>query len=280
MSLPDIQKTDTPLIVRYIDSVGVSKVKVPFKIQEKSGKVHETIAKVSMNSDLQDKKKGISMSRFIRTLKNYLDTKLDQKTIRKILSEFKVKNNSNHTFINFEFDLPVIKKSPKSDNKFPEYYKCKFGGSLCDDCFRFFQSVKVYYSSYCPCSAALCSDLKSKGLSGFPHAQRSFAILKIENSQDKLIWLEDLITLIEKSVINIPYPIIKRVDEQEIARIAGNHPIFVEDAIRSISSNLDKFEGIKDWIVKCVHNESIHTSNAVSCCWKGIQDGFDEKSLF
>jgi GTP cyclohydrolase FolE2 len=30
-----------------------------------------------------------------------------------------------------------------------------------------------------------------------------------------------------------------------------------------------------DWIVKCIHEESIHTSEAVAVNWKGITGGFD-----
>jgi GTP cyclohydrolase FolE2 len=32
--------------------------------------------------------------------------------------------------------------------------------------------------------------------------------------------------------------------------------------------------GVKDWIVKCSHEESIHTSEAIAINWKGITGGF------
>jgi GTP cyclohydrolase I len=73
----------------------------------------------------------------------------------------------------------------------------------------------------------------------------------------------------------LPYPIIKRVDEQEIARIAGQNPMFVEDAIRAISQALNNMNGLVDWIVKCSHEESIHTSEAIAINWKGEMGGFD-----
>jgi len=72
-----------------------------------------------------------------------------------------------------------------------------------------------------------------------------------------------------------PYPIIKRLDEQEIARIASENPLFVEDAIRLISNELKK-KNVLDWIVKCSHEESIHTHEAIAINWKGIVGGFDE----
>ena len=32
---------------------------------------------------------------------------------------------------------------------------------------------------------------------------------------------------------------------------------------------------LRDWIVKCSHEESIHTSEAIAINWKGIPNGFD-----
>jgi len=140
--------------------------------------------------------------------------------------------------------------------------------------FKFFQGVKIQYASYCPCSAELCSVLNSKG---FPHNQRSYAHVMVEiNTYGKqYIWLEDIIEAVEGGIPTLPYPVIKRVDEQEIARVAGENPMFVEDAIRSISSSLDNIDGVIDWIVKCSHEESIHTSEAIAINWKGVLGGFD-----
>jgi GTP cyclohydrolase I len=144
------------------------------------------------------------------------------------------------------------------------------------DNFKFFQGANVQYASYCPCSAELSNDLKSKGSMGFPHAQRSYANILIEGEKYSYIWLEDIIESVELAIKTIPYPIIKRVDEQEIARIAAENPIFVEDAIRQISVQLDKLPAY-DWIVKCTHEESIHTSEAIAVNWKGVTGGFDYK---
>ena len=51
--------------------------------------------------------------------------------------------------------------------------------------------------------------------------------------------------------------------------------MFVEDSIRKISKGLDDREDIYDWIIKCSHEESIHTSEAIAINWKGMPGGFD-----
>lgn len=268
-NLPDIQ-CSIPDIQIPIKQVGVENVHVPFLLELKKGGFYQLQAKVSMRTNLMSSVKGISMSRLLLTLQPYLELPLKHNLIYKILNDLKKNLESTESYLKFEFDFPLSKKSPLSDYQFPIYYKCRFEGQLVNDHqFRFFQGVTIQYASYCPCSAELCKDLEEKSLKGFPHNQRSFADILVECSPDTNVWLEDIILTVEEELKTLPYPIIKRVDEQEIARIAANNPMFVEDAIRKISNCLEHIEGITDWIVKCSHQESIHTSEAIAVNWRG-----------
>lgn len=294
-SLPDVQETK-PKFEIPIRQVGVQNVEVPFRLEAKHGGFHQLIANVSMRTDLDSCTKGISMSRLIRTLKEYLELPLKQKLIKEILMQLQENVGSKNSFMKFEFRLPVNRESIVSREMFPIYYRSRFEGQLrqytddekygmdlmrFDDAiapdykFRFFQGVIVQYASYCPCSAELCKALGDSNIPGFPHNQRSFANVLIETEPDAYIWLEDIIEAIEERIPTLPYPIIKREDEQEIARVAARNPMFVEDAIRAISQSLHERKGIKDWIVKCTHEESIHTSEAIAINWKGVPNGFD-----
>lgn len=281
-NLPDIQHSESPDFPIYINQVGVNNVKVPFLLDSLYGGHHRLVANVEMSTDLNPKIKGISMSMLLRTLIKYLDKSLKHETIQKILEEFKtaVETNSEHSLIKFEFDLPINIKSPISNLTFPQFYKCGFIGKLDHDEFRFFQKARVQYQSYCPCSASLCEHLNENGFSGFPHAQRSFCDLLVEVKPENVVWLEMLIEIIESSVSNKVFPILKRVDEQEVAKIAANNPQFVEDSIRRICNSLEKQKFIHDYIVKCCHEESLHTSNAIATAWKGIEGGFDGSHFF
>jgi len=146
-----------------------------------------------------------------------------------------------------------------------------FEGRLDKEIFRFYQWISVQYSSYCPCSAELSKDLVKQGVNmGFPHAQRSFAKVLIEVKEPNIIWLEEVVDAVYDVIKTKPYPIIKRIDEQEIAKVASENPLFVEDACRLISEKLNKDNRIYDWVVKCVHEESIHTSNAIAVNCKGV----------
>jgi len=274
--LPDIQCSE-PNVHRPIMQVGVENVEVPFKLELRSGGFCQLNAKVSIRTDLDKDTKGISMSRLLLTLKPYLDLPLKNKLIKQILEDIRKNVGSSSSFMRFDFSMPLDRQSIISDNSFPLYYKCKFEGqSWGENSFKFFQGVIVQYASYCPCSAELCGHLSENESQGYPHNQRSFADILIEGKgEPHYIWLEDVIEAVETKIRTLPYPVIKRVDEQEIARIAAENPMFVEDAIRLISEALDDMPSVADWIVKCSHEESIHTSEAIAINWKGMPMGFD-----
>lgn len=275
-NLPDIQHSEKPSHPLYLNQIGVNNVKVPFILDSIDGNSYNLIANVEMTTDLDPEIKGISMSMLLRSLIKYLDKPLKHDTLKNILEEFKtaVETNSKHSSLKFDFELPITRKAPKSGLEFPQFYPCSFSGRLDDDNFRFFQKVKVQYASYCCCSASLCNHLKENGSNGHPHAQRSFCNLLVEVKPENIVWLETLIDLVENAVSNKVFPILKRIDEQEVARIAYENTQFVEDSIRRICTELNNQELIYDYIVKCVHQESLHTSNAISSVWKGIPNGF------
>ncbi len=275
--LPDIQQ-NKPEIYMPINQVGVENVEVPFKIQLRdTDQFYETIANVSIRTNLDKNTKGISMSRLLLTLKEYLNKPLKSVLIKNILEDLKKNVGSNDSYITFNFRFPTLRNSVLSNNSFPIYHKCFFEGHLFEDDFTFYQGIIFQYASYCPCSTELCNDLKNKGEIGSPHAQRSYAKVIIESNKNEYMWLEDILDMMTLAIKTLPYPIIKRIDEQEIARIAAHNPIFVEDAVRSISYILNSNTRIKDWIVKCIHEESIHTSEAIAICFKGVKNGFGNK---
>lgn len=287
-TLPDVQ-CSSPEIQIPIMQVGVENVEVPFRLESKYGGFHQLIANVSMRTNLDKETKGISMSRLLLTLKPYLDLPLKHKLIYQILQDLRENLETDKAYMKFEFRMPINRQSILSDNEFPIYYKCKFEGQLSqtktdveqgdvyrvNDNFRFFQGVTIQYASYCPCSAELCGHLSDNESKGYPHNQRSFAEIVAEVKEHHYVWLEDIIESVENSLVTLPYPVIKRVDEQEIARVAAENPMFVEDAIRKISRSLNERSDVFDWIVKCSHEESIHTSEAIAINWKGIPGGFD-----
>lgn len=273
--LPDVQQSN-PNVNIPIREVGVENVEMPFLIESKYGTrystngFHEVITNVSVRCSLDENTKGISMSRCIRTLQKYIKSPLKQRQINKICLDLKDNLGSNNIYLRFSFKLPIFRSSIRSGHVFPVYYNSIFEGHhLENNEFKFFQGMRIQYASYCPCSAELSNDLQCKGRNGYPHNQRSFASVIIQTSRNTgYVWLEDINELVEDVIPTLPYAIIKREDEQRIAEVASENPLFVEDAIRLISNSLDNRNDVLDWFVKCVHEESIHTSEAIAVNYK------------
>jgi len=278
-NLPDIQECEKPEYEIYLPKVGVENIKLPFRLALRNGSFRQLIAKTAISTDLKKEQKGISMSRLLMSIEDLLYEGLNWNIVKECLIHISNSLETKNSHIKFEFELPIEKQSPLSNNSFPIFYKCYFEGYKKETIYSFNQSVTVQYSSYCPCSAALSQDLMENGYHyGFPHAQRSFAkiIVDMDLQNKKDIWLEDIIEIVNNNILTQPYPIIKRIDEQELARIASDNPLFVEDAIRIISHHLSHLmgNGINDWIVKCVHEESIHAHEAIAINFSKVTNGF------
>ena len=272
--LPDIQEDTKPDFPININKVGINNVKIPVVIT--NGGLHEQVqASVSAFVNLASDIRAISMSMFLRILKDYLYKPINRPALREMLDRFKGASKENATFseITFNFDLSFNRTSPKSNINFPMYYSCVLKGLLKLDEFRLFKSIKVPFTSYCPCSKSLVDNVGF----GISHNQRSFCDLFVELKED--IQYYQLASIVETSVINKVYPVLRRVDEQFVAMVADNNQLFVEDSIRKITHNIESNKKIKDYYIKVTHEESLHQHNAVAINWKGIENGFNENTI-
>ena len=264
-NLPDVQNFK-PDIELSLNQVGIENVELLFKLESINKEIYDCFANVSMYVSLEKNKKGVSMSRFIEVIKEFTKKPLKHDNINKFLYNLCDKLESNYSVAKFVFKLPVEKQSIVSNKKFVHMYDCWFEGTLNIETkeFNFFEGCKIQYASYCPCSALLSDALQiNHGKKGFPHAQRSFVYVDVLVKENETLWLEELIQLVESSIKTLPYEIIKRPDEQKIAEIAAENPIFVEDAARLITKSLSNENRIEKFYIKCIHEESIHKHDAV-----------------
>jgi GTP cyclohydrolase I len=269
-NLPDIQENTKPEIESFIDCVGIDNVKVPIHFADNHNN-YQVLASVHMGADLDCKTRAVSLSRFISYLSEYNNKLIIiPDDIFKLLKLFcKIsKNESKTSNIRFDFDYMINRKSFISENIFPQFYKCFFQFELINDDLNIYQGLEIPYFSVCPCSQALCVN------KGVPHSQRCKMNLFLHN--EKIKNFNYLINELEDIVANKMYPIIKRVDEREIAVRALENTFFVEDIIRKVTKKLNDITVIKDWIVKCVHEDSIHQHDVFAIAYKGINNGFNK----
>ena len=115
--------------------------------------------------------------------------------------------------------------------------------------------MAVPVTSLCPCS----KEISTYGA----HNQRSEIRVRVRyNHQDRYLWIEELVQILEAQASCSVYPILKREDEKYVTEKAYENPKFVEDMVRDVVLTLRAQPGISWFQVECENFESIHSHNA------------------
>jgi GTP cyclohydrolase I len=264
----------------HLPKVGIRNFLLPLQVTCEHLSTQTVPAKVSAYTDLNASVKGINMSRIAEVIQPIFEEGLrfsweegSQIFIQKILEKLVERLKATDSYVKIRFPVFFKKKSPKSEKTGFSHYECVLEGIKQGDEVKYFMEVKVQYISCCSCSKELSKHLEENGHRGAPHNQRSFAEVKVELDTTNPIGIRQLIKIIENAVKTLPYPLIKRIDEQEIARRSWYYTQFVEDSSRNIGLALMRVENILDWVVVVNHEESIHQHDAVAILYKGIEGG-------
>ena len=198
--------------------------------------------------------KGTHMSRFIEILCEWGQKNLLGVDIKGCLNEITEKLEAESSELKFSFKYFIDKYAPVSKLSSPMGYDCSFEGLLSGEDYKFILGVSVPVTTLCPCSKEI-SDYGA-------HNQRAVINVRISYDESSMVWIEDLIHLIESCGSSPVYPILKREDEKFVTEYAYNNPKFVEDVLRDVVTKLRSIESIK-WIeVDCEAFESIHNHSA------------------
>jgi len=233
-----------------IDKVGVRNVKYPITVLKCCGGDQQTVGIFSLTVDLPKQFKGTHMSRFLEVLGEYND-RISGETIPLILARLREKLNAETAHLEVKFTLFREKAAPVTHKVGMMGYECGFiasSGSVNE--FQVYANVPV--TTLCPCS---------KEISEFgAHNQRGYVTAKIEARG--LLWLEDVIDMIEGAGSAPLYPVLKRPDEKFVTEQAYKNPRFVEDIVREVSLAFDKHPNVGPYEIEVENHESIHDHNA------------------
>lgn len=274
-SMPDIQNKEynnTP-----IDFVGISEFHIPIRILQKDGNTQEVQASISGLVSLEAFKRGINMSRIIRTFYKSADQIMDFNALGDVLHNYQDDLNSLDAHIQMNFQYRIWQDALRSvqDDGIKEggwqYYNVTFDANLDHDGeYKKIMWFDYVYSSACPCSTELSTHAAlNRGVFAIPHSQRSIARIGIEFGHEP-VWIEDMLDMCRSVIPTETLVFCKRQDEQAFAELNGANPIFVEDAIRKLASILNENELIEDFKIICSHQESLHSHNATAVITKGV----------
>jgi len=77
-----------------------------------------------------------------------------------------------------------------------------------------------------------------------------------------MVWIEDLVEMLERQGSAEIFPLLKRRDEKYVTEAAYDNPKFVEDVVRDVVAMLRADERIVWFQVECESMESIHNHSA------------------
>jgi GTP cyclohydrolase I len=240
-----------------LDEVGISGIRYPAVVSDREHGKQDTIAQVSMSVNLPPDVKGAHLSRFVEVLHEAAG-EITTLALPSILGAMRTRLGAESARIEASFPLFLRKSAPVTGAVALMDYQCCLVGELTADGVQVALSVQVPATSVCPCSKAI-SDYGA-------HNQRATitirANLRAKGGQLSDLSAEELIEIAEGAASCPVYPLLKRPDERHVTMRAHDHPVFVEDMVRSVADKLRLDDRVESFIVEAASEESIHNHRA------------------
>jgi GTP cyclohydrolase IB len=277
-TLPDLQNGPATSIRGArapIQHVGISNFRLPIRFRTRasdSDGLGDLTLETSVTGtvSLEADKKGINMSRIMRSFYAHAEKRFSIHVIEAALDDYKTHLESFDARIQMRFSFPMRVESLRSGLAGWQYYDIALELVDRDGQRRRFMHLDYVYSSTCPCSLELSEHARAgRGQLATPHSQRSVARISVEVLPGELLWFEDLIDICRAAVPTETQVMVKREDEQAFAELNAAHPVFVEDAARLFCAGLAADSRIGDFRVIASHQESLHSHDAVSVLTEG-----------
>ena len=281
-TLPDLQNGPESLIKgahRAIQHVGISNFRLPVRFRTQDGGEQRLETSVTGTVSLEADKKGINMSRIMRSFYAHAEETFSFEVIEAALDDYKTDLESFDARIQMRLSFPMKMDSLRSGLSGWQYYDIAL--ELVETAGQRTRILHLdyVYSSTCPCSLELSEHARrTRGQLATPHSQRSVARLSMVIDPDAdTLWFEDAVALARAAVPTETQVMVKREDEQAFAELNAANPIFVEDAVRLFAERLQGDARIGDFRVVASHQESLHSHDAVSVLTEG--ETFAQTSL-
>lgn len=280
-SMPDLQNGPSSLIKgahERIQHVGISNFRLPLSYQSRDGGILTLETSVTGSVSLEADKKGINMSRIMRSFYKHAESCFDFGVMDAALDDYITDLDSLDARLQLGLSYPLKVESLRSGLSGYQYYDIALETILRNGERTKIVHLDYVYSSTCPCSLELSEhSRRERGMLATPHSQRSVARISVELKQGANLAFEDLIEMCRVAVPTETQVMVKREDEQAFAELNAANPIFVEDAARLFCDQLQKDDRIGDFRVIASHQESLHSHDAISVLTQGSL--FADKSL-
>ncbi len=237
-----------------IDKVGVRGLRFPIQVRDKAHTVQNTVATIGMYVDLPQEFKGTHMSRFIEVL-NAHGSMVHVENIPDILRAMQRKLHAASAHIELEFPYFLEKRAPVTRMMGLMDYTARFNAAAIGESIDFVLTVITGVTTLCPCSKAISRH--------GAHNQRGRVTVQLRSNG--IVWIEDVIAMVESSASSELFSLLKRQDEKSVTERAYENPVFVEDLVRNVALRLNEHPKVTWYKVEAENFESIHSHNAYAC---------------
>lgn len=272
-TLPDLQNGPSSLIRganEAIQHVGISNFRLPIRYHTRDNGDLTLETSVTGSVSLEADKKGINMSRIMRSFYRHSEKTFSFEVMEAALDDYKSDLESFDARIQMQFSFPMKVASLRSGLEGYQYYDIALELMERNGTRVRMLHLDYVYSSTCPCSLELSEHARrERGQLATPHSQRSVARLSLVLEGEECLWFEDLVELCRDAVPTETQVMVKREDEQAFAELNAANPIFVEDAARLFCAALQSDSRIADFRVVASHQESLHSHDAISVLTSG-----------
>ena len=223
-SLPDLQNGPSSLIKganQIIQHVGISNFKLPirYRLRGSGERVLETsvTGSVSLGAD----KKGINMSRIMRSFYKHSEEQFSFSVIEAALDDYKTDLDSFDARISMKLSFPMQVDSLRSNLEGYQYYDISLELIDRNGVRTKVVHIDYVYSSTCPCSLELSEHArKTRRQLATPHSQRSVARISAVLTGSERLWFEDLVEICRIAVPTETQVMVKREDELSLIHIS------------------------------------------------------------
>jgi GTP cyclohydrolase I len=233
-----------------VQRVGVKDVHLPIRVRRKVGGHDSVLARIDLGVELPHQFRGTHMSRFVDILFEWSQKPISKPEIREMLEDACGRLGAKRARVEVAFKYFVTKHAPASGSESALDYDCKFEGILDDGDYQFTLGVEVPVTILCPCS----KEISRYGA----HSQRAIVRARIRYQPDVMIWIEELVAMLEQQGSAEIFPLLKREDEKHVTEAAYEHPKFVEDVLRDVVAMFRADARVFWFQVGCESLESIH----------------------
>lgn len=248
--MPDVQAS-SDLRRQAIDRVGVKDVTFPMRLRTRDGGEQTTVATINMYVALPHYQKGTHMSRFLEVLNEESGEPITPARIPEIAKAIRARLGAEMAHFEARFTYFVKKLAPVTGHpglmNYEVMFECSANGET-----DFVMSVAAPATSLCPCS----KEISQYGA----HNQRCRIEAKVRF--DGLMWIEELVELLEAAASCPVFAVLKRPDEKWVTERAFENPKFVEDIVRDLAVSLEGVRKIRWFSINSENFESIHSHNA------------------